>query len=126
MTVTTTLTERLVDLGDLPPLIETTTSPDARHGGPRPIAQIAVEEALRRLGGVTLTVPPEAPAASGTPWSSVPRELPVRFEGRRPARWRRPRSAEDEGEHGQRDRRARPRPRDRHLSAGTSPEDVEL
>lgn len=36
MTVTTTLTERLVDLDDLPPLIETTTSPDARHGGPRP------------------------------------------------------------------------------------------
>jgi len=50
------------------------------------IAQIAVEEALRRLGGVTLTVPPEALSATGTLWSSVPRELPVRFEEQRPAR----------------------------------------
>ncbi|MDR7385771.1 cytochrome P450 [Promicromonospora iranensis] len=50
------------------------------------IAQVAVGEALRRLGGVTLTVPPETLRATGTLWSSVPRELPVRFEAQHPAR----------------------------------------
>lgn len=50
------------------------------------IAQVAVGAALRRLGGVTLTVPPEELRAAGTLWSSVPRELPVRFEEQRPAR----------------------------------------
>ena len=50
------------------------------------IAQVAVGAALRRLGGVTLTVPPEELRATGTLWSSVPRELPVRFEEQRPAR----------------------------------------
>lgn len=50
------------------------------------IAQIAVGEALRRLGGVTLAVPRESLSATGTLWSSVPRELPVRFEEHRPAR----------------------------------------
>jgi hypothetical protein len=50
------------------------------------IAQIAVGEALRRLGGVALAVPPESLSATGTLWSSVPRELPVRFEEHRPAR----------------------------------------
>jgi len=49
------------------------------------IAQIAVGEALRRLGGVALTVPAESLSATGTLWSSVPRELPVRFEEHRPA-----------------------------------------
>jgi cytochrome P450 len=46
----------------------------------RVIAQVAVEVALRRLGGVTLTVPPESLHATGTLWSSMPRQLPVRFE----------------------------------------------
>jgi cytochrome P450 len=50
------------------------------------VAQIAVGEALRRLGGVALAVPPESLSATGTLWSSVPRELPVRFEEHRPAR----------------------------------------
>jgi cytochrome P450 len=50
------------------------------------IAQIAVGEALRRLGGVTLTVPPEELSATGTMWSSVQRTLPVRFDRQRPAR----------------------------------------
>ncbi|MEV0952115.1 hypothetical protein [Promicromonospora sp. NPDC050249] len=50
------------------------------------IAQVAVGAALRRLGGVALTVPPEELRATGTLWSSVPRELPVRFEEQRPAR----------------------------------------
>lgn len=50
------------------------------------IAQVAVGAALRRLGGVTLTIPPEELGATGTLWSSVPRELPVRFEEQRPAR----------------------------------------
>ncbi|WP_369372845.1 hypothetical protein AB1046_04730 [Promicromonospora sp. Populi] len=50
------------------------------------IAQVAVAEALRRLGGVTLTVSPEALSATGTLWSSAPRALPVRFEQHRPAR----------------------------------------
>ncbi|MGI5191696.1 hypothetical protein ACQEVI_26390 [Promicromonospora sp. CA-289599] len=50
------------------------------------IAQVAVGAALRRLGGITLTVPPEELRATGTLWSSVPRELPVRFEEQRPAR----------------------------------------
>jgi cytochrome P450 len=49
------------------------------------IAQVAVGAALRRLGGVTLTVPPEELRSTGTLWSSVPRELPVRFEEQRPA-----------------------------------------
>ncbi|MFI9489664.1 hypothetical protein ACIG47_24960 [Promicromonospora sp. NPDC052451] len=52
------------------------------------IAQVAVSEALRRLGGVALTVPARTLAATGTLWSSVPRELPVRFEEHRPARQR--------------------------------------
>jgi cytochrome P450 len=46
------------------------------------IAQVAVEAALRRLGGVTLTVPPESLHATGTLWSSMPWQLPVRFEVR--------------------------------------------
>jgi cytochrome P450 len=50
------------------------------------IAQVAVGEALRRLGGVTLTVPADELSAAGTLWSSVPKELPVRFEKHRPAR----------------------------------------
>ena len=50
------------------------------------IAQVAVGAALRRLGGVALTVPPESLRATGTLWSSVPQELPVRFEAHRPAR----------------------------------------
>ena len=50
------------------------------------IAQVAVGAALRRLGAVTLTVPPESLRATGTLWSSVPQELPVRFEEHRPAR----------------------------------------
>ena len=48
------------------------------------IAQVAVEVALRRLGGVTLTVPPDSLHATGTLWSSMPRQLLVRFEA--PAR----------------------------------------
>jgi cytochrome P450 len=50
------------------------------------IAQVAVGAALRRLGGVALTVPPESLRATGTLWSSVPQTLPVRFEEHRPAR----------------------------------------
>jgi cytochrome P450 len=50
------------------------------------IAQVAVGAALRRLGGVALTVPPESLRATGTLWSSVPQQLPVRFEEQRPAR----------------------------------------
>ncbi|MFC8798470.1 hypothetical protein ACFT2C_12120 [Promicromonospora sp. NPDC057138] len=46
----------------------------------RVIAQVAVEVALRRLGGVTLTVPSESLSATGTLWSSMPWQLPVRFE----------------------------------------------
>ncbi len=46
----------------------------------RVIAQVAVEVALRRLGGATLTVPPDALHATGTLWSSMPWRLPVRFE----------------------------------------------
>lgn len=47
---------------------------------------MAVSEALRRLGGVALTVPAQTLAAAGTLWSSVPQALPVRFEEHRPAR----------------------------------------
>jgi cytochrome P450 len=50
------------------------------------IAQVTVGAALRRLGGVTLTVPAESLRITGTLWSSVPQELPVRFEEHRPAR----------------------------------------
>jgi cytochrome P450 len=46
----------------------------------RVIAQVAVEVALRRLGGVTLTVPLESLPVTGTLWSSMPWQLPVRFE----------------------------------------------
>ncbi len=46
----------------------------------RVIAQTAVDVALRRLAGVTLTVPPESLHATGTLWSSMPWQLPVRFE----------------------------------------------
>lgn len=46
----------------------------------RVIAQVAVEVALRRLGGVTLTVPVESLHSTGTLWSSMPWQLPVRFE----------------------------------------------
>ena len=46
----------------------------------RVIAQIAVEVALRRLGGVTLTVPADSLPATGSMWSSMPWQLPVRFE----------------------------------------------
>jgi cytochrome P450 len=48
----------------------------------RVIAQVAVEVALRRLAGVTITVPPESLGATGTLWSSMPWQLPVRFEVR--------------------------------------------
>jgi cytochrome P450 len=50
----------------------------------RVIAQVAVEVALRRLGGVTLTVPVDSLPATGSLWSSMPWQLPVRFEA--PAR----------------------------------------
>jgi cytochrome P450 len=50
------------------------------------IARVAVEVALRRLGGVALTVPPESLRMTGTLWSVVPRELPVRFEVPRPVK----------------------------------------
>ncbi|MFD6448803.1 hypothetical protein ACFWEJ_27120 [Promicromonospora sp. NPDC060204] len=56
------------------------------------IAQITVEAALRRLGGVALTVPSEALRSAGTLFSSAPRELPVRFEVPRPPRPVRPAS----------------------------------
>ncbi|MFD6140574.1 hypothetical protein [Promicromonospora sp. NPDC060271] len=46
----------------------------------RVIAQVAVEVALRRLGGVTLTVPVDSLPVTGTLWSSMPWQLPVRFE----------------------------------------------
>lgn len=46
----------------------------------RVIAQVAVEVALRRLGGVTLTVPLDSLPVTGTLWSSMPWQLPVRFE----------------------------------------------
>lgn len=46
----------------------------------RVIAQTAVDVALRRLAGVTLTVPPDSLHATGTLWSSMPWQLPVRFE----------------------------------------------
>jgi cytochrome P450 len=52
----------------------------------RVIAQVAVDVALRRLGGVTLTVPPDSLHATGTLWSSMPWQLPVRFEVPRPVR----------------------------------------
>lgn len=44
------------------------------------IASGAVKVALRCLGGVRLTVPPESLTTTGTLWSSAPLELPVRFE----------------------------------------------
>jgi cytochrome P450 len=51
------------------------------------IAQGAVEIALRRLGGVRLTVPPESLRATVTIWSSAPSRLPVQFEVPRPVRY---------------------------------------
>ncbi|GHH74646.1 cytochrome P450 [Promicromonospora soli] len=48
----------------------------------RVIAKVAVEVALRRLGGMTITVPLESLRATGTLWSSMPWQLPVRFEVR--------------------------------------------
>jgi len=56
----------------------------------RLIAQTAVEVALLRLGGVTLTVTQDDLHATGTLWSSMPWQLPVRFEVPRHPRAGRP------------------------------------
>jgi cytochrome P450 len=54
------------------------------HACPAPrlgslVCRIAVERMLHRLPDLMLTVPPDAVEPSGSPWSSYPRRLPVRF-----------------------------------------------